>query len=184
VDETTGNVLWCLGNFNSNNHFILTTGATTNSGNTLIEANPSTTGVAIHGTNTNDNASSGFVGQYIENTVTNQAAPTSATWSDVTSITLTAGDWDISLMCNINAGTSATNVNFGIGTASGTSTTGLISGVNSWALSGIVSGVVTGVVPPYRVSISSSTTYYLKANVTYTGGGSTCSGRISARRVR
>lgn len=68
-------------------------------------ANP--TGVAVHGTDTNNDAPSGYIGEYIESRVTspvNTAA--SATWFDAASITLTPGDWDVSEIFSVQSNAS------------------------------------------------------------------------------
>src|SRR2546421_430181 len=61
--------------------------------------NVKVTTLTATGTTTNDNAVSGNLGEYISSTVARGAAVTGAangTYKDLTSIVLTAGDWDIS----------------------------------------------------------------------------------------
>ena len=62
--------------------------------NGSITFSPTTTG--INGTTTNDSAQTGKVGEYISATASAVNAPASATWGDLASISLTAGDWDVS----------------------------------------------------------------------------------------
>ncbi|MDP2325295.1 MAG: hypothetical protein Q8N51_14890, partial [Gammaproteobacteria bacterium] len=56
-----------------------------------------TGGIAIEGTNTNDAAAAGYIGELIGSTIASGSAVslTTATNANVTSISLTAGDWDV-----------------------------------------------------------------------------------------
>lgn len=145
------------------------------------------------GTNTNDSAATGFVGEYISSErTTNQAAGSTNVWVDVhasgtgNGITLTAGDWDVTGIVTMSGAVTGTLFAIGIGTAANNSATGLVFGVNyveTPTMSTAASGIGLSV-PTWRVSVASSTTYYLKALVAYTGGTPQLRGRISARRVR
>lgn len=147
------------------------------------------TGVAIHGTNTNDSAAAGYVGEYIESIVASASSVSSSgsgQWFDVTSISLTAGDWDISavIMHALNGATSTACQGF-IGTVSGNNNTGLSYGANASAALPPTSVIDVGIaIPNYRVSIASTTTYYLKSLFVFSAGTPKAYGRISARRVR
>jgi len=142
----------------------------------------------IVGTNTNNNALAGNVGQYIESTVIGQSVGTSGQYEDVTSISLTAGDWDISAMIQFNAnGATVTNDTFGISSTSGNSSAGLIGGVNSgvWVLPNSTTGTIqTWTIPAVRVSLAGTTTYYIKSFKQYSVATPQVGARISARRVR
>jgi len=147
------------------------------------------TGCSFKGTNTNDSAAAGYIGEYIESVVTSATnLPTSGQLGDLTSISLSAGDWDIGVNIgfSLNTGTGMTRISGGIGTASGNSTTGIVSGSNFHDSTAMPTAAANSFVSvaPYRVSISSSTTYYLKFRGNYTGGNPQGVGRISARRVR
>ena len=145
----------------------------------------------IVGTTTNNDAQAGSVGEYVEaiaSTAVNCAADTA--WSDVASISLTAGDWDVSgMLCIYNNGATWTRADLGIGAVAGDNGTGIITGSNQslmiFASTSTAITFLTFAVPSYRVSLSTTTTYYLKANATYSAGTpKTGFGRISARRVR
>lgn len=143
---------------------------------------------------TTGNAAAGYIGEIISSSVSNTNVGTNATFYDITSITLTAGDWDISALCTWRPNTgvfSAGHMGFelGIATASGTSTTGMSLDANEVIMdfpdSTKFSYGIGMSVPSWRVSISTSTTYYLKGYIdNYTSGNPQNSGRISARRVR
>jgi len=150
------------------------------------------------GTNTNDNAAAGYVGQFIENARTT-ATPTitSSTYTSIdsgnvtfndnneTGITLTAGDWDISAVVNFQpVAATASNFIVFVGTAKGTGTTGSLAYANTVHTNYSTSGQTVLTVPTWRVSLTSSTTYYLKARATYTGTAVNAVGSLRARRFR
>lgn len=143
------------------------------------------------GTSTNDNATSGNVGQEIsaiQSTYTNFT--TTATYQNITSIALTAGDWDISAFYTYSSNsatiTAASNSIFVISTttasASGATEGKNISYVPQAALLG--TSKFTDAITPYRVSISGSTTYYLNTQATFTIGNPQFVGGLRARRMR
>jgi len=139
----------------------------------------STSGTGTQGTTTNDNANVGVVGQYIDSSALNVTVGTSAT--TVTSISLTAGDWDIS-GCNYYSGT-ANNYLIACISTTANSTAGYVYGKTFVA--GTIyptAGVGVATLPRSRVSITSTTTYYLIGFVDLTS--STVNGYISARRMR
>lgn len=148
-------------------------------------------GVKIRGTTTNDSATTGDVGEYVQSVVSAVSVGATDTYSDTTSISLTAGDWDISgLHSFIRNGATFTDLDLrtGISTTSGNSGTGLVFGENATRDRQGNSNTflnVPGSVPVYRVSISATTTFYLKNYVgSYSAATPQVSGRLSARRVR
>jgi hypothetical protein len=147
-----------------------------------LKFNPTTGGIV--GTTTNDNAAAGNVGEFVSSVIA-QASPVNlpnGVPTNITSISLTAGDWDA--WGNVSG--SFTNTSGSIyGWVSLTSATqpdnSLLSGM---ALSsGTIANAFFQVVP-LRVSISTTTTVYLSANSTFSGGTSSGVGGIYARRVR
>lgn len=143
-------------------------------------------GVPIEGTNTNDNAAAGYVGEYIESDVLIASAVSlsSGSSANVTSISLTAGDWEVhgSVGFNVSIGTSS--VIGGISTTSSTlallSQKGAMIAIND-------SAATTGQMLPVgarRLSIASTTTVYLVARATFSSGSVSAYGIIWARRVR
>ena len=148
--------------------------------------NPTTLGII--GTTTNDAATAGNTGEYVESVVGSVSNGSTGNWSDITSISLTAGDWDVTGIINHQAnGATITQARMGISATSGNSTTGLVDGSNSTDLPIAVNGVrfAGGAIPSYRVSIATTTTYYLKMNCVYSvATPQTLGARISARRIR
>lgn len=146
---------------------------------------------AIGGSATNDAAASGYVGEEvvaIQSTYTNFT--TTATYQNITSITLSAGDWDISSFFTYSSNsatiTAASNSIFVISTTTA-SAAGAVEGRN---ISYIAQAALLGTslfsdsMSPYRVSISGSTTYYLNAQATFTLGNPQFVGGLRARRIR
>lgn len=149
--------------------------------------------LGIQGTLTNDNALPGMDGEYIQSVVSTAAnVGASGTYFDATSISLTAGDWDVTGVGELfENGATFTAVFFdlGISTTSGNSGTGLILGSNSVENNfGVAITAFTDlglVVPSYRVSLNATTTHYLKMQVgVYTVGTPQYQCRLSARRIR
>lgn len=143
------------------------------------------------GTATNDSATAGNIGEYVESVIASGAATslTTGTPKTITSISLTAGDWDVS--GNISfitvAGTSVTGTFSSISGTTNTmdATAGKQAG-GFWAA--IVPGASTPAfstpVGPYRLSLSGTTTVFLVAQGFFTANTLTGYGIIRARRAR
>lgn len=168
---------------------VLAAGSTKLSGNLSFNAT-STQGIV--GTTTNDSAAAGNVGEAVRAQTNGINLSTSGVvYADALSISLTAGDWDISFVgCGFSTGTTFTQLTLGIGTVTGNSNTGTVLGDNAtqWYSEG-TTGLVGGKGPTltvagYRVSITSTTTYYLKMQGIYTGTIPQVIARMSARRIR
>lgn len=145
-----------------------------------------TGGTLIRGTTTNDNAATGFVGEYVESVVAVTNFPTAGQYGDLTSISLTAGDWDVSAFISATAnGSTFTDWYIGISTTSGNSATGLVVGSNfsnSFGATAAYDSPQT--IPGYRMSLSGTTTVYLKYRGGYSVATPKAAGRLSARRMR
>lgn len=160
------------------------------SSGTFVQVN-ATTGTInsfmVVGTATNDNAPTLRLGQYIESTASNSNFATTDTYGDLNSISLTAGDWDVTaILCALANGATVTSILTGISTTSGDSSTGLSFGVNQ-ANTGGGPSVTTAQcvsVPVYRMSLAATTTVYQKFYGTYTVATPKGYGRLSARRER
>lgn len=138
----------------------------------------------VTGTTTNDNAAAGYLGQFITSQVVSGSAVSLSNNSvaNVTSISLTAGDWDVwgNVCWNITNSPAVTKI---VGATNSQSTT-----LPDTSFTTEVSG--TAALPssyypiPYRrYSLSGTTTVYLLAQ--YNGAGTVAAfGNISARRAR
>jgi len=149
----------------------------------------------VIGTITNDNAPAGCVGEFISKTVlaANAVAAATGVTVNVTSISLSPGDWDVQGQIWIApTGTrAATNVT-GIGTwVSATSalmptvpagSLNSLFGINIALVAANLPVLTTGKV---RFSLAATTTIYLSGLVTFTGTGPIgLYGYIDARRAR
>lgn len=145
--------------------------------------------VAIRGTTIADDATSGYVGQMISSVTGHVNITISEAFSDITSITLPPGDWDISLLVvfeKFEAVYSTVVNQTMIGTQPGNDPSGAETG-NNLSIRGFTDLGWTydaHAIPAYRVSISVTTDYYLKVYSDTFSGTARAIGRISARRVR
>lgn len=167
------------------------TGTTTLSGPVVMSG-----GTSLTGTTTNDSAAAGVVGEQLTTTVAAGSAVAGAATTvskNVTSVSLTAGDWDVSGSCNMLGSTLiATVLSCGLGTTTNTQATQAGgSGIGtdpltlvSFASQTIPDSVNTLRVSPTRVSLAATTTIYLVANNTFSSGSYTMYGTIRARRMR
>lgn len=148
-----------------------------------------TPSAGLVGSDGTGNATAGNVGEYFEALQSTYAATAgNGIYGDLGSITLTPGDWDISYIVQYfnNTATGVSYYEAAIATTSGNTSTGSVMGINS-AGSTVPTGALTFfamAVPPWRVRISSTTTYYGKVYVAFGTGQPQFRGRISARRVR
>lgn len=137
----------------------------------------------IVGTTTNNNANAGSIGEF----VTSSAGPTALTTGvtvNLTSISLTAGDWDISgTISTAPAGTTVqTNMVVGISTVS--VTFGAIGSATQLPFSAPAGVNVVVPTPNFRLSLSTTTTVFLIAQVVFSVSTLSANGQIRARRVR
>jgi hypothetical protein len=137
----------------------------------------------IVGTNTNDNANAGSFGEYASNTTTGTSLTTTV-MANATSVSLTAGDWDVSgtVFFNPAGTTTVSGLTSGISTTSATfSGLGTLNQLNATFGTGLGERQSTPVV---RISVASTTTVYLVAQASFGTSTMTCDGFIRARRVR
>lgn len=144
---------------------------------------------AVGGSITNDSASAGYVGQFVTATVGSGSAVTltTSTPANVTSMSLTAGDWDVWATCALlpAATTSITALACSTGTTSGTIGS-FVSAAAQNFYTAFVPGVNTETIlaPVQRISLASTTTVYVVCEATFTVSTMGCYGSISARRRR
>lgn len=139
------------------------------------------------GTSTNDSAATGYYGEVVESAVTNVASGTTGVWADMTSISLTAGDWLVDALvvyAQTSAGTLSENTS-GISSTSGNSNTGLVLGntlVENPPTS--VNYNSSGTISAKHIQLAGTTTYYLKHRYDFSSGAYASYGRITAHRIR
>ncbi len=163
--------------------------------NILLQLNgKGTRGVGVQGTSTNDNAVTGNVREYIS-AVVDSGSPVSlvnATAKTITSISLTAGDWDVwaefrvtggatTTLTIMSAGISTTNNALAATPADGAAFAQVLTtaGTN-WTPGG--TGVPAINLAPCRASIASTTTYYLIGSCNFATSTLSGYGKICARR--
>lgn len=138
----------------------------------------------LTGTTTNNNANSGSVGEYITATGT-AVSLTSVTPANITSISLTAGDWDVS--GNVSFVPAGTTVLQSFETSINTITATHAAIPFNATVSGIIIGAGannTQIPPIQRISVATTTTVFLVATAVFVTSTLTASGYIRARRVR
>lgn len=145
----------------------------------------------IPGTTTNDSATAGNIGEYVETAVLSASAVslTNATDANIATISLPSGDWDVTGMV-VYKPAATTNYTFtwhSISTASATNDSTTPSAFNIYRFpTGNVpaSDFCTAGVGPVRKSLSGTTTIYLVARVAFTVDTMAAYGHLRARRVR
>lgn len=155
-----------------------------------VTGNTSLLGTAnnIVGTNTNNNAAAGSIGEYITASLASGSAIslTTVTPANVTSISLTAGDWEVwgSNVFVFEGSTTSTSLVAAINTTSATLPSNPGGGVSYLYYASMTGGnpiIQTGVV---RMSLASTTTVYLIAQAGFAVSTASVYGFIAARRIR
>lgn len=166
---------------------LLSTANTWALGQTFTGAIAPSQTAGITGTTTNNSANAGAVGEYL--TANTQGTSLSNNVAaNLTSISLTAGDWEVSGLCgSVPAGSTITvSMLCGISTVSATFQTIAGSQFNWQALT-TVNTAGTGnqiIAPVTRISLAATTTIYLVGQIAFTTSTMTANGFIRARRVR
>lgn len=150
---------------------------------------PTTQGIV--GTTTNDSASAGYVGEFVSanRAYASPLALTNNIITNLTSISLSAGDWDV--YGNVINNNSNDYIQYLYAWTNTVSVT-LPSEVNNVGLTlfgsaggNTVRSTQFSTIAPYqRYSLSTTTTIYLIAQTSSNAGTNNCSGSIYARRVR
>lgn len=154
-----------------------------------ITFNPTTSGIV--GTTTNDSASAGFVGQEITSVVLvgSAVALTTNTQKTITSVSLTAGDWDVTGVLWLDAAGTTTTSRVAV-SISQTNDTVVTTPAAGGSFSQIYPSTSTAgannvlAAPRCRISLASTTTVYLVALATFLVSTLSGYGNIIARRVR
>ncbi len=124
--------------------------------------------------------SAGFIGEQIRSAVTGVSMGSSTSINNITSISLTAGVWDISggALCAYTG----TSIAWGVSINTVSATLGT-SGDNWLQYNSNGANQVVVTIPAWRLTITTTTTVYLVGEAQFTGGTATAAGRISATRV-
>jgi len=132
---------------------------------------------------TNTSPPSGSLGERIESVIASGSAISlnHATPANITSISLSAGIWDVCAILAVEGIITGTSMDGSISTSSATQGTpgdNLVQ-IGLWNFS---SAQMLSI-PSYRMELSGSTTVYLVANVAFSLGSAYVYGRISAART-
>jgi hypothetical protein len=148
-----------------------------------------TSGQGHGGTVTNDNAAAGILGEYVESVIASGSsiALTTGTAKTITSISLTAGDWDVA--ANVGfipaATTSLTQLFASISLSTNTLDQTLGRDTTLFMNATVTSGNVIALpIQPVRFSLASTTTIFLVAQGAFTVSTLSGYGLLRARRVR
>ncbi len=136
------------------------------------------------GTTTNDSASAGKVGERLSasRSAGTPAALTTATPINITSVSLTAGDWDVggqvgwSFMNNTTIAAASLSLT--------SATQDADNRIYTRVSVGSLVGIYESALPLTRISLATTTTVYLVGEATFGTGTNSAYGRVIARRVR
>jgi len=167
----------------------ITSGATITSPNLAGTATGSLTSTVLQGVTSGVAAASGFVGEIISSTIAVGSAVslTSTVTSDVTSISLPAGEWYINGQVNYRAAATTSITILTQGISSTSATLGAQNTFSRNVSGAFVPTASVDVCLPVRgqaLSLTTTTTVYLVANSTFTVAALSAYGTIQARRVR
>jgi hypothetical protein len=140
----------------------------------------------ITGTTAGGNATAGNVGEFLSGQNLSGTSLTSATTSNIASISITAGDWDVwGIPAFVNTGVTLTNVEACISTTS-TGMTVAYDGTFLQLPFALTSSSMNVISPigPFRVNITATATYYMNLQATFSLGTVSGRGSIYARRRR
>jgi hypothetical protein len=142
-------------------------------------------GATVVGVTDGSDSAAGMVGEFKSAAVTTGVALTTATARDLTTLALTAGDWDIVGEAYFQASTSAgtSDQRVWVNTVSATQPTGDQGGlaIVSTSSAGLINNPTTS---PFRLLTSASVTLYLSVTATFNSGTMTAKGFVRARRMR
>lgn len=139
------------------------------------------------GTTTNDSAATGYIGEYVSASLASGSATslTTGTAKTITSISLTAGDWDVTGVVDFHPDTTTTTTYLQGGISTTNNTLGAADTYfsNTFAIA-TTSVDASEVCPTVRISINTTTTVYLVAVAGFAISTLSGYGTIRARRVR
>lgn len=174
------------------------TGAKTSQGSALVIADTTAAlsrsgggGIQQEGTNTNDDAAAGQVGEIVTGTVAfaSRASISAATVTNITNISLTAGDWDVEGSFGIFPANTTTVRLIAVCSNSTSATLDSVEarGQIDFGTGRSTSDGSAAMVIPFarrRFSLASTTTVYLIGYVDFAVSTCEAFGKITARRVR
>jgi hypothetical protein len=159
-------------------------GITTNGVLTALGGIQATGPTSIQGTTQSDSAAAGNIGEVISSVVTTPVTLTSSTPTQVTSVALTPGDWDLNGEVWLQGTGTLSNAFAAINLSVAIPTVpGLINSRNGTSTPYPAGSITALPMRPCRISIAATTTYFLVAQMGFTTTG-TATGVLWARRMR
>lgn len=147
-------------------------------------------GTDYQGTATNDSAQAGKLGEFnsAQLLAASKISLTTTTAANVTSFSLTAGDWEVSAAIHFIPVSTTVIASLIAGVSQTTATQPSVDAVGGWASNGAVytsgGATMTVTIPETRVSLAATTTVFLVATGTFSVSTCTAYGTIRARRAR
>lgn len=187
---------WAAGSFSGTfNSVVVGSSANVIQGVSTVQSASNNTGVTIatggavslKGTTTNDNASAGQVGEYLSASNSTGNVLTTATINNITSLSITAGDWDVTGCVGflVASGSPISTLTLAAISTTNNGTGTIADGTRAEATIGPAGANDTSLtLPTIRLSLSGTTTYYLNGQASFSGGNVTGVGSIFARRAR
>lgn len=154
--------------------------------NTTTTTRKVTDGGQYQGRNVNTAPSASMLGEEIRSAIASGSAVslTTATAANVTSISLTAGIWDVSGLVMFTGTPTGGTPYFSASINTTSATQGTLGDNAATSQTPPISGADNAlVVPTYRISLNSTTTTYLVARADFSSGTCSAYGRISSTRV-
>lgn len=146
----------------------------------------------VLGVSTNSNAAAGDAGEYIEQVIVSGSAIslTTGVTVNVTTISLTAGDWDVVVLGDFKGGATTVVLDAFVGLSLVSATFGAEGTYNRFTTTGPGATIFANsfnlalMTVPYRLSLSATTTVYFIAYGGFTTSTMSAFGTIRARRIR
>lgn len=138
----------------------------------------------VKGTADNGTGPTGYFGEQLSATNTGGTSLTNGNSVNITSVSITAGDWDVWGFCSMTGTAAVASLEVcGIGTTN-TSLGTLYDGSRGIQMEGLASQDLVVPVGPLVLNLNSTTTYYLNARADFSGGTVSGGGKIWVRRRR
>jgi len=151
-------------------------GANTFAGNQIMGVNNATADTA------------GAVGETLSSTVSGVAVAATGTVGNITSLSITAGKWEIKAFAVYSGGatglTAASTAKMSVVSTTATNGTSGSTMAQESIPALIANGFVSLSIPAVIINITSTTTYYLTEEVTFAAGSPTVAATIVATRIR
>ena len=158
---------------------------TTAAGTSTKQMSLINTGGQYRGNNTNTTPPAGYLGEILSSyiVVGSAVSLSDSTPANITSLSLTAGIWEVTAFGIFTGTLTGTKLSLSISATSATLGTALGNDTNVTPTMPTATSDQGVTVPNFRVELSSTTTYYMVAQANFSGGTATGYGKLKAVRV-